>query len=143
MVGKTKSATKDQKGRMATIKELPCLPCILGLHGAPAFYKPMRSTVQHVVEGMKRLGHDFTYGSCAWHHLGECLPGWDRQQMGGQFGPSLAWGKRTFQGFFGTERRLVSLQDELIKCYEESPWPGYTVPRGVELKLVELWIGGG
>lgn len=141
MVGKTKAANKSERDRMSAIKDLPCLPCMLVLY-KQVFRKAKQSTVQHVVEGFRRLGHEYTYGSCAYHHLGHNDEGMSNQKMMGIFGPSLAHGKRTFQGTFGSERNLVKVQNLLLKRWEESSWGSYMPPRNVLLEVVNKWIDG-
>lgn len=139
MVGRSTPASKPEKERMSLIKrEAWCIPCILNR-------TPNRNstTIQHVVEGY-RLGHEHSYGSCAWHHLGITdIPGWDRQDHLKYFGPSLAHGSREFKTVWAPERDLVKLQDYLIDLYLESGgWEAYNLPahigRGVRVRWQEL-----
>ena len=111
MVGKSKPATAAQKKRMSKIAALPCLPCLT--------QNMIRaSTVQHVTEGYRRLGHDYTYGSCPWHHQGykvDGLTAHTKQQLMGILGPSFAHGRRAFEERYGDERYvLVPLMDFIL-----------------------------
>ena len=111
MVGKTKHATAAQKKRMSRISALPCLPCLIE-------NMIRASTVQHVTEGYRRLGHDYTYGSCEWHHQGYKVDGLSactKQQLMGILGPSFAHGRRAFEERYGDERYvLVPLMDFIL-----------------------------
>ena len=108
MVGRAKPATKAQRQRMAVIAEMGCLPCLIQRAERPA-------TIQHVTEGGRRLGHDYTYGSCTWHHLGTKEQGWSMQEMMGILGPSFAHGRKNFEEVYGDERDvLVRLQDWVL-----------------------------
>ena len=119
---------------MGLIKSnMPCLPCILVRN------RIRLPSVQHVVEGRKRLGHQATYASCEWHHFGMPFGDKSQQWMSGFLGPSLAHGKRTFQEFFGPERLLVEIQDELIKAFESSSWIDYSIPYEVRREAFHLW----
>jgi len=131
MVGKSKPASASEKERMSLIKEQAwCIPCILN-------WTPNRpvTTIQHVVEGMKRLGQDKSYGSCPWHHLGLEPPTMTRHEAMHFFGPSLAHGKKTFQSCWGPERNLVKLQDLLIEKWTAMPWEQYNLPRHVSYDI--------
>lgn len=135
MVGRSKPASKLESDRMALIKEQAwCMPCIL-------IGKPNRpyTTIQHVVEGNKRLGHRYTYGCCPYHHLGHVPDGIERQEMLQEFGVSLAWSRKEYRAQFGKEKDLVSLQDELIWSFEKSPWKQYHMPRHVQHEIRRKW----
>jgi hypothetical protein len=81
-----------------------CLPCALDRN-------KRQSTIQHVTQGGRRLGHMYTYGSCPWHHQGIKEDGYSRQDMIGLLGPSFAMGRRQFEAKYGNERNvLVPLQ---------------------------------
>lgn len=123
MAGKAKPPTKAQQQRMAVIAEVGCLPCLINR-------QERQATIQHVTAGGRRLGHDYTYGSCVWHHLGTKEQGWSRQEMSGILGPSFADGRRYFEEVFGDERDvLVRLQDWVLdRSYFQS------------VELQEKWI---
>ena len=121
------------KGKGQDIGNIPCVPCIL-----------VRSmirlpSVQHVVEGRKRLGHQVTYSSCEWHHFGMCFDTMTRQSMIGMLGPSLAHGKRTFQEFFGAELLLVEIHDFISDWFVQQPWLDYAVPHEMRRRARLLW----
>lgn len=135
MVGKSKAPTADERRRMKTIKEhTPCIPCMLISRRMIRYPE-----VRHVVEGMKRLGHRYTYGLCPWHHRGVIDNNRTTQSMIGQFGPSLSGGKKPFQQRFGPERLLVKVQDYLLEEYDRSPWDYYSVPHEVRRDMLLRW----
>ena len=134
MVGRAKPPTRAEKARMTFLKEhMPCLPCLLVVN------LPRLPSVQHLVEGMKRVGHLHSYSSCEWHHFGYTFGGASPQRMIGELGPSLAHGKRTFQSFFGSERILVRIQDRFYASYRANPWMDYDVPDNVRVKARHEW----
>ena len=128
MVGKAKPPTAEERRRMSLIGEqyFGCIPCRLE-HG-----QHVLATVQHVVEGRKRLGHASTYGACEWHHFGHVHV---RQP-----GPSLANGKRTYTARYGCERLLVDLQTALIHWFDSDPWLDFSMPGHQTRKLHALWV---
>ncbi|KPK74210.1 MAG: hypothetical protein AMJ84_00010 [Acidithiobacillales bacterium SM23_46] len=138
MVGKTAPIKVSHRQRFKIIKEaIGCLPC------ACVGYLDVHTSIEHVTDAGRRLEgeHDATIGLCAWHHFGTCHPGRTRQWMSGEFGPSLAWGRRVFEEHFGDEVTvLLPLQDLVIGWYLESPWPDYTMPRNIARKLRIEWI---
>lgn len=133
MVGQTKAPTGDEKRRLAVLKEhVPCIPCLVSV-------KRIRlPTIQHLVEGFKRLGHTYTYPSCAWHHQAN-PESWSVEYCEEVLGPSLENGKRTFQAAFGLERDLVKVADFLIESYLNAKWDGYKVPANIRRLAIELW----
>lgn len=103
-----KPPTASEQRRLNDISHLWCLPCAMdGWDGVLA-------TVQHVVEGRKRLGHHFTWPGCEWHHLGIPPEGFNIHEATARWGPSLAHHHRRFQATFASERSLVSLTDYLL-----------------------------
>ena len=132
MVGRAKAATLSEKKRMALIKGLGCVACVL------KNYPDAQCEVHHVVEGRVRLGHSQTMGLCLWHHRGE--PGdYSRQQMGGMIGPSLAHGSYSFAEDFGSQATLVKVQDYIIQRFTDEPWLEFAMPRGVVLDIFYFW----
>ncbi len=130
MVGCTKKVTRDEKLRMTLIKHyIGCLPSLL------RGFENGHATVQHVVEGRKRLGHRYTYGASAWYHLGDCRPGKTVAEMTDQYGPSLQHNPRQFHEAFGTEHELIALTDRAIEIYEERPWQEFSMPPEVANEL--------
>lgn len=109
MHSKAKPPTLAEKQRFAAIYEVGCIPCWLkGISFQPC-------TIQHVVEGRKRLGHDYTYGLCEFHHFGTPKDGWTVKQTEDVLGPSLALSKKRFMQTFGSERELVMVCSEMIR----------------------------
>jgi len=134
MVGKTKPPTTEEQRRLDTLKNhCPCLPCLLIAR------EPRLPTIQHVVKGMKRLGHKQTYSSCIWHHMG-LTEDWTRQELMGKLGPSLAHGRRTFEAYFGSETLvLVPLQDFVLDEFVRLPWIDHNCPHEVRREARLLW----
>jgi hypothetical protein len=60
--------------------------------------------------------------------------------MSSVFGPSLAWGKKTFNTFFGSEEILWKVQNFVLGQYLASPWYNYAIPYEVRRKATDLWI---
>lgn len=133
MVGKAKAPTKDEKERMTILKEnVPCIPCLVGAR------KVRLPSIQHVVTGFKREGHDMTYTACNWHHFGDPAPA-DKQTTSGLLGPSLAHGKKNYQQFFGHEKLLVRIADFLVDEFKKSPWIDYNVPHDLRRRSFQYW----
>lgn len=126
MVGKARAPTTEEKNRMSWIGQQygGCLPCLLENRPGVA------CTVQHVVKGRKRLGHESTYGLCVWHHFG---------QPPERPSPSLANGTKPFMRKFGSEELLVDLQTFLIDAWDIHFWVPYQIPAEVVRQLRELW----
>lgn len=141
MVGKTPRARKNERDRMETIaKHCGCLPCLL------MGYTDRHTTIEHVTERGRRIGkdseqHRWTIGLCTWHHFGHQNNHWTRQQMSGEYGPPLTWGRRTFEEHFGDEVKvLVPTQDFLLAAFDHQPWPEYALPRNVARETRLFWI---
>lgn len=140
MVGKTPRARKSDKDRMDVIaKHCGCLPCMLFGH------PDMHTTIEHATERGRRVGgdeqHQWTIGLCTWHHFGHTHNHRTRKQMTDDFGPSLIWGRVTFEEHFGDEIKvLVPTQDYMLELFAEAPWPEYDTPRNVVRLTRERWI---
>ena len=140
MVGAVPQATPLQKHRFEVIKEYGgCVPCLLMGH------TDVHATIEHVTESGRRIGkgneqHDHTVGLCGYHHFGHCWPGITRHRMTEMVGPSLAYGRKSFEEHFGPEETLVQLQDLIVHTYDETPWESYTMPAHVVAEVRELWI---
>lgn len=133
MVGRAKSPTKEQKQRMTTLKEhVPCIPCLLMAR------KVRLPSIQHVVSGFTREGHDATYTACNWHHFGDPEPA-DKQTTSGLLGPSLAHGKKAYAAVFGPERLLVRIADFLLEEFQKSPWLDYDLPYDLRRRIFQYW----
>lgn len=71
--------------------------------------------IHHLVEGRKRLGHQFTIPLSPWFHRG-IPPQMDMRpsEATEQIGPSLALSKRDFVERFTTERELLEKTNQLL-----------------------------
>lgn len=135
MVGRTKTPTKEQKQRMGTLKEhVPCIACLL------ATKRVRMPEIHHLVSGMRREGHDSTISLCEFHHRGMLPDGKNKQEVSGMLGPSLAWGKRSFQQFFGPERLLLKITDFLLDEFHNYPWERHNVPFDLRRRICQYWI---
>ena len=128
MVGKTQPATKAEAERMHQVKYYTgCIPCLL----SPRPILNVHATVQHVKEGNKRLGHQYTYAVCGYHHFGH------NPKM---FGPSLALNSREYAEVFGTERQLVSVQDFALSLLSQMGWWEFEMPINAGEQIREYWV---
>ena len=141
MVGSTPRARKNERDRMETIsKHCGCLPCLLMGH------TDVLATIEHVTERGRRIGkdeevHRWTIGLCKWHHFGHTHNHCTRQQMSGELGPALTWGRHIFEEHFGDEVHvLVPTQDFLLARFAERPWQEYALPRDTAKETRIFWI---
>lgn len=141
MVGKTPRARKNERDRMEIIaKYCGCLACLLMGH------LDRHTTIEHATEHGRRVGegaevHEWTIGLCTWHHFGHTHSHSSRQKMAGEFGPTLAWGRKPFEEHFGDEVKiLIPVQNFMLAQFEEAPWAEYSVPRRVARETRYLWI---
>lgn len=104
----TGKPTKAQEARFRKLYELGCICCIL--EGLPR----SEAMIHHLVEGMKRLGHDFTIPVCPWHHVGQPPAGLSIRQAALMMGPSLELSKRKFVATYGTEHELLAMVNQRI-----------------------------
>ena len=135
MVGKTARRTKSDNERIEFVKlYMGCLPCIL------CSYLDSHADYHHVVEGQRRLGHEYGYGACAWHHKGICWEGFDRQDMNGRIGPSMAHGKKPYRAVFGRENLLVETVNFAHKFFLKWPWDEFAMPlsTGTEIRRFHM-----
>jgi hypothetical protein len=93
--------------------KLYALGCIItriyyGVENEPA-------EVHHIVEGKKRLGHQWTIPLSPWFHRGVPPANLRPSEATERLGPSLALNKRAFVERFGTERELLAKVNELIE----------------------------
>jgi hypothetical protein len=70
--------------------------------------------IHHLVEGRKRLGHQFTIPLSPWFHRGVPPADLRPSEATGLLGPSLALSKRNFVERFDTERNLLAKVNEMI-----------------------------
>lgn len=121
-------------------KNCGCLPCLL--MGWP----DVHTSIEHVTDSGRRIGkgadqHRWTIGLCVWHHFGHTPNHTTRQQISGELGPSLIWGRKTFEEHFGDEVRvLVPTQDYALDLFDAQPWPEYALPRDVARRIRNQWI---
>ena len=136
MVGRTTPPTAEEKRRMELIGEqiFGCIPCLLE-------DLPFRAaTVQHVVEGGKRLGHQATYGLCPWHHFAtKPDPGMSKTTILKVFGPSLANGSKPYRERYGSEAMLVEVQDFMIDLWLQHPWFPADLPQAARDHTRAYW----
>ena len=125
--------TKAESERMQAIKDSGCIACMLATRGTQA------PDIHHITSGGRRQGHEKTIGLCPFHHRGFIPEGQSKQSMSGVFGPSLAWGKKTFNEFFGSEQILWVVQNAVIAEFKQSPWYDYRVPYEIRRKAMRLW----
>lgn len=100
----TGTPTKAQQRRFERIKEIGCIVCRDNGFG----YVPC--DIHHMtiggLHGQKRLGHDYTFGLCKWHHVGE--------GDGTGRGPSFAKRPKAFRAAFGNQDVLFARQNDLL-----------------------------
>lgn len=94
--------------RFAQLHTLGCIVCLRR-------HTPRYCDVHHLVEGSRRLGHQFTIGLCEWHHRGVPIHDGGAKATEEIFGPSLARSKREFVRAFGSERRLLRFTNLLLR----------------------------
>lgn len=106
----TGAPTKAQEARFQQIKlEAGCVCCRLrGLGYAPP-------EIHHLIEGIRRIGHDATVGLCPWHHRAVPHQGWSREACRETFGPSLAEGSKPFREAFGDDEFLLTAQNRILQ----------------------------
>ena len=135
MIGKRRQCTPEQKARREFVKlYMSCLPCLLKRH------LNVHCDYHHVVEGQKRLGEDYAYGSCLWHHKGIPLGELTRQDMIGMVGVSYALSRREFRANFGNERTLVALVDYAHEIWKRAPWLEFGMPHEVRRLIFMKWL---
>lgn len=113
----TRKPTIAEQQRFQAIKEVGCTPC--WLEGRS--FEPC--DIQHVVKGRKRLGHEWTYGCCPWHHRGLVTYPADTKMMEHVVGPSLARSPKDYHAKYGSEEELVDLCNKMIEPYLQA-WRG-------------------
>jgi len=102
-----KTATREQKKRFERIAEIGCLACRkLGIENP--------GEANHIIDGMKRKGHDFSYCLCPWHHRGVTPNGMTVKAATEILGPSRYYDGRSFKNEFGNDDELLKYQNELI-----------------------------
>jgi len=104
------------------------------------------TTIEHVTDSGRRVGvgsaqHANTIGLCLWHHFAACDHGQTKLNMGSEYGPSLAQGRRLFEDFFGDEVHvLIPTQNFMLLEFDRQPWPEYNVSREAARNTRNEWI---
>ena len=104
--------------RFEAMKTVGCLACLLD--GTPH----VDGEVNHIVKGRKRLGHEFSYLLCPYHHRN--VPPMDGLKHGEaeeRWGPSLASSPAAFRERYGTDTEPLIIQEALIEPIIQS-WKG-------------------
>lgn len=106
----TGNPTKAQVARWDEIRVIGCVCCRLNGLVRAAEIHHMTVGGKH---GQKRLGHDYTFGLCAWHHRG--VNAWGSQARGREcYGPSFHHEATKFRQTFGSQEVLFEFQQELL-----------------------------
>ena len=101
--------TASEARHLEAVASLWCMPCAMdGWDGILA-------TVQHVVEGNRRLGHAFVWGGCCWHHLGDPPGNYTIADATARWGPSVQHELQRFQRVFAPELTLVLMTENLLR----------------------------
>lgn len=106
--------TPAEAERRERIRALGCICCRQNV-GYALEQCPSRVTINHATDGGFQIGNHAIYPACAWHHLGECLPGHTSSAMERRYGPSLAKGSKTFHAKYGTRDELLEITADLLK----------------------------
>lgn len=104
-----------RKPRIADIERFAKLRAIGCIVSRIYFNRWEPAEIHHLVEGRKRLGHQFTIPLSPWFHRGiPPLPNMRPSEATKEIGPSLALSKRDFVSRFKTERELLEETDKLL-----------------------------
>lgn len=105
-----------RKPRIADIERFAKLRALGCVVSKIYFNRWEPAEIHHLVEGRKRLGHQFTIPLSPWFHRG-VPPRFDMRpsEATKEIGPSLALSKREFVARFMTERQLLERTNELIE----------------------------
>ena len=104
----------EESAWMGKVAAFGCIACKMRL----GVHEP--TTVHHITDSGRRLGHLFTIPLCPWHHQGYVRPGMTSSKMVARFGPSLAKSRKDFESTFGTELELLS---KVRACHGLDPSP--------------------
>lgn len=114
MVGKAVAHTEADKRRFQLLQEIGCICCrACNIEREPA-------DIHHIIDGGRRMGHQYTLPLCPYHHRGQPKEGLTQKQMDKFLGPSLALNKRKFDEVFGGELTLLEYVDKMLAKIEES-----------------------
>lgn len=97
----SETPTVKEKAWMGKVAAYGCVACQIRL----GVHEP--TTVHHITDSGRRMGHFFTIPLCPWHHQGYCRQGKTSTKMEAIFGPSLAKSRPDFERIFGTELDLL------------------------------------
>ncbi|WP_461533485.1 Ref family recombination enhancement nuclease [Sinomicrobium sp.] len=113
MVGKAVTHTKEDKKRFQLLPQIGCICCkSYGVHNEWV-------QIHHIIDGNKRMGHQYTLPLCYWHHQGVPPEGLTRKQAEDMVGPSLI-SKKRFNEVFGGEMELLEYVNKFLDVIEDS-----------------------
>ena len=121
---------KDEAQRISISKNyISCLPCLL------IGFKNSHADYHHIVSGNKRLGHNFGFPMCLWHHRGEIDSSMKKETVEKMLGVSFAKNKKEFIRYFGHEKTFNELNDYAIELYMNEPWLQLDMPDHIAFKI--------
>jgi len=91
-----KSATRSEQSYQDAARELGCVVCRFRRQAQPNATHIHHRNISDL-HGQKQIGQHAVVAMCAWHHNGECVPGYTTAQMREAFGPSFAAHPRDFR----------------------------------------------
>ena len=112
MVGKSKAWTKAHRRRAIMLKEMGCILC---REQGMGWRLP---DIHHLLDGGRRMGHDYTIPLDPWYHEGHPPEGMNPREAKALFGPSMKLHKREFVERFGSELDILERVDEQLKRME-------------------------
>ena len=103
--------TPEQQARQDKARAMGCIACRMdGVANQCGW-----SQIHHQTQSGRQLGQDETVCLGAWHHMGQCLPGYTSTDMKIEFGPSLAKGSKPFYERYGTNAEQLEYQNRIIE----------------------------
>lgn len=75
--------------------------------------------IHHLVEGNRRLGHEFTIPLTPWYHRG-VVQNISQETAELVYGPSKAISPRQFRERFGSDRELLEMTNALIEAIDKA-----------------------
>lgn len=116
--------TRAEKERIQRALELGCAICGHDNHGS-------KLEVHHLLDGGKRMGHNFTIVLCLYHHQKRGLPYYPKSV-------SLVDGSKAFTQAYGTQRSLFESTQRRLGL--ECNWPASKiVPRLRLISNLDDW----
>lgn len=114
-----KSATLAQQDYQDRARALGCVVCrYRGCRQPNATHIHHRNIGD--LHGQKQLGQDAVVAMCAWHHDGEQLEGYTREQMRAEFGPSFKATPRDFREWTYDALPGMGKGTEAWQAYQDS-----------------------